>query len=1143
MSNINNWLLELGLAQYAPSFERNAITPDLLEKLNDSDLKVLGVDLLGHRKRLLQAIESLQKNSVPAPAGNKRSTQLGHALAQPDASDNTLAAAGERRQITVLFCDLVDSTQMSASMDPEDMRQIIQTYHTVCQSVIESYGGKVAQFLGDGVMAYFGWPIAHENEAERALRSALELVTAIKAVQTNSTPLQVRIGIASGPVVVSRTNGARNNIMLAVGETPNLAARLQTLAEAGHIVVAPLTRKLAKNLFRYSDKGLQQLKGIQAPMQIWQLEGEEITSGRIAGEDAAHTAFVGRESETAQLKQLWSHILLGQGKVVVLIGEPGIGKSRTARLLEEHIANEDHACLRMQASPFHNNSAFYPIIKYLLQAAEISETDTQVEKHAKVRKLLRDNGESSSHAIGLISKLLGLLPAGTDPDLAATPARKKEQTIKYLCLLLSNLSERFPLLMIIEDLHWLDASSFEVIEQVMHQVGSKRVMLLATSRSEPPAIWFDSPQMTLLHLGRLNAPQARQLIDKLCEDGKLPDELKRSIAEMTDGVPLFIEELTKSLQESGAYKSGSTRADLSTTKTQVKVPLTLRDSLMARLDRLAFGREVAQIASCIGPEFEFDLLSMISPYKGETLDSALGLLQLSGLVTRKSIAQKEVYVFKHRMVQEVAYESLLKSLRLQLHGRIAVAMEEYFPDYAANQPELLAHHFTAADMPQKAVVYWQKGGVIALQRMAVQEAASHVVSALQQLQYLPESVARDTTELELRTSLGTAWMALRGWAAPQIAEHLDRTWQLSQSLGVNNHSLSMIWGMWVQLHCAGRVRDSMRWSQHLLSEAQRIGDRDMHTAGRMAACVSHFYLGEYHESLRYADSLIDEYDALSHANIANLINHDPKTIGGIQKAFCLWMLGKPESALKLMHSTLAHAYNRGHLFDTCYTIYCVGALAGQIGDANEYALRVDELKRIGIDLRLPFFEKIMAGISHASWLQISNRPVEAKAEFEQVMPLFVTIGMGVALTRYMTLSALSHGQAGEFTVAFRELEQVFEQIERPGWEEQYYYAEALRIKGELYRLSGNLIEAEKYFTAAIERARAQHARSWELRAATSLASMLILQNRQDEARQWLAPVLEAFDEGFAMPDLKAATALMGELQNNNVIQLSKKQKQ
>jgi tetratricopeptide (TPR) repeat protein len=646
--------------------------------------------------------------------------------------------------------------------------------------------------------------------------------------------------------------------------------------------------------------------------------------------------------------------------------------------------------------------------------------------------------------------------------------------------------------------------------------------------------------LSLLRLNRLSGTHSRELIDTLCEESKLPEELKRSIAVMTDGVPLFIEELTKSLQESDQFKPIAGKQDFSMTKTMLTVPLTLRDSLMARLDRLAFGREVAQIASCIGPEFDFSLLSMISPYKGETLGSALGLLQLAGLVMRKKVGQKEVYVFKHRMVQEVAYESLLKSLRLQLHGRIATVMEDHFPDYASTQPELLAHHFTAADLPQKALVYWQRAGALALQRMAVQEAASHVVSALQQLQFLPESAARDATELELRTSLGTAWMALRGWAAPQIAEHLERTWQLSQSLGVKKHSLSMIWGMWVQLHCAGRVRDSMRWAQHLLSEAHRIGDRDMHTAGRMAACVSHFYLGEYHESLRYADSLIDEYDPVSHANIANLINHDPKTIGGIQKAFCLWMLGKPESALKLMHEALAHAYHRGHLFDTCYTIYCVGALAGQIGDADEYALRVEELKRIGIDLRLPFFEKIMAGLSHASWLQLSGRAVEAKTEFEQVMPLFISTGMGIAVTRYMTLSALSHGQAGEIAAGFRELEQVFAQIERPGWEEHYYYAEALRIKGELHRLDSNAAEAEKYFVSAVERARKQSARSWELRAATSLATLLSVQGRHDEARKWLAPVLQTFDEGFAMPDLKAAAALMDQLQGGNVIQLTKK---
>jgi tetratricopeptide (TPR) repeat protein len=347
--------------------------------------------------------------------------------------------------------------------------------------------------------------------------------------------------------------------------------------------------------------------------------------------------------------------------------------------------------------------------------------------------------------------------------------------------------------------------------------------------------------------------------------------------------------------------------------------------------------------------------------------------------------------------------------------------------------------------------------------------------------------------------------------------------------------------MWVQLQCTGRVRDSLTWAQLLLSEAKRTGNGDMDTAGRMAACVSHYYLGEYHDSLRYAESLIDGYSPETQGHIANLINHDPKTIGGVQKAFCLWMLGKPESAVEVMHNTLRHAYARGHPFDTCYTVHCAGALAGQIRDADEYASRVEELKRFGNDLRLPFFEKIMGGISHASWLLNSDRPQEAMVEFERIMPHFIATGMGIALTRYMTLSALSHGQAGEVAIAFAELEQVFGQIERPGWEEQYYCPEALRIKGELYRLNGRPAEAEAGFIAAIEAARKQHARSWELRAAVSLASQLSQQGRIDEACKWLAPVFEKFDEGFDLPDLKQAAELMNDLRNKNFIHISRKQ--
>jgi class 3 adenylate cyclase/tetratricopeptide (TPR) repeat protein len=1132
MQEINDWLSDLGLQQYGPAFARHAITPELLEKLHDADLKELGVSMLGHRIRLLAALDSLRKTA---------GTPLPSTATAANAVNEVLVPKAERRQITILFCDLVGSTQMASTLDPEDVRHVMETYHGACRSAIESYGGNVAQFLGDGVMAYYGWPIAHENDAERALRSALDIVAKMKTIRRQDSPLQVRIGVASGAVVIGKGHDEHDISLLAVGETPNLAARLQTLAEADQILIAPLTHKLAKSLFQYSDMGLHQLKGIQTPVQVWRLEGDVGSPSRFDGRSPGNAAFVGRETEAAHLKQLWQQTLQGKGQVAVLQGEPGIGKSRTANQLEEHLSNQAHVCLHLHASPFHINSAFHPIIVHLLHAMDIADSDTEAEKLAKVSKLMQEDGETSLQAVGLIASLLGLRVTGADPGAGMTSAQKKAQTIHYLCAMIVYLSERRPVLMVIEDMHWLDASTFEVIEALMLLARSKRIMLLATSRSEPPPQWAGKPQLTLLRLGRLSEAETRQLVEAITHDNSLPAELMQSIASMTDGVPLFIEELTKSLLESEMFRPCAAGQDFSVTKPMLKVPLTLRDSLMARLDRLAYGRDVAQIASCIGREFDFRLLAIISPFKGEALDSALGHLQLAGLVVHKKIAQKDVYVFKHAMVQEIAYESLLKSLRLQLHSRIAAAMETDFPEYAASQPELLAHHFAAADLPQKAMAYWQRAGALSLQRMAVQEAITHFDAALLQLQCLPPSLSRDASELELRTSLGTAWMAFRGWAAPPIAIHMGRAWELAQALGGDNYSLRIIWGMWVQLYCTGRLRDALPWATLLLAEAKRTGDSDMDIAGRMAACVSHYYLGEYHDSLRYADTLLDGYNAETQAHFADLINHDPKTIGGVQKAFCLWMLGKPESAVEVMHNTLKHAHARGHPVDTCYTVHCAGALAGQIGDAEEYALRVEELKRFGNELRLPFFEQIMAGISRASLLLITHQPTEAKMEFERIMPHFMATGMGISLTRYLTLSALSHGQAGEVGVAFEALEQVFSQIERPGWEEQYYFPEALRIKGELYRLSGKPSEAEAGFMAAIEAARNQHARSWELRAAVSLASLLSQQGRTEEASGWLAPVFGQFDEGFDMPDLQEAASLLNDLRNSNVMQISKRQ--
>jgi tetratricopeptide (TPR) repeat protein len=411
----------------------------------------------------------------------------------------------------------------------------------------------------------------------------------------------------------------------------------------------------------------------------------------------------------------------------------------------------------------------------------------------------------------------------------------------------------------------------------------------------------------------------------------------------------------------------------------------------------------------------------------------------------------------------------------------------------------------------------------------VQEAVSHFDAALIQLALVPQTDQRDTRELEIRTSLGTSWMALRGWATPQIPVHLHRAWELAQAQKIDEHSLRIMWGLWVQLQCTGRIRDSMRWAAQMLSEAERIHNSDMKTAGRMAACVTHYYLGEYRESLQHAEALLEAYDDTAKSTMADLLNHDPKTLGGVQKAFCLWMLGQADSAVEMMQATVEHAKQRGHAFDICYAVHCAGALAGQIRDINEYTRLVDDLRRTGAQMRLPFFEHIMAGISHASVLLISNQPEQAAVEFESIMPRYDATGMGIAYTRYMGLSAQSHGEAGQHAVALEMLAKVLAYIEQPGWEEKYFYPEVLRIKGDIYQRGGNYVEAEKNFHLAIEAARAQHALSWELRATASLAALLQKLGRSEEAFECLQVILQQFNQGFDQPDLKQATALITQL--------------
>lgn len=745
MSDVRQWLQDCGLEQYAELFEREQLDLEALREISEENLKELGLPL-GPRIKLLAAIRALRdtETAPKAPAAHG-------------------AARAERRQLTVMFCDLVGSTRLSEQLDPEELRELMRAYQAACTEAVGRYAGHVAQYLGDGLMVYFGWPKAHENDAERSVRAGLEIVQTVGKVPSPE-PLQVRIGIATGDVVIGETGAGDASVpKMAVGETPNLAARVQAHAAPGEILIADSTRRLLAATHELEDLGAHALKGFADPVSIWRVRGESRLEGRFApGRGARLLPLVGRTSELALIAERWAQALDGEGQVVLLCGEPGVGKSRIAYTLRQQIADTPHAWIQYQCSPFFSNTALYPVIEQLKRNAGISDEDSAEKKRARLIALFERAGGVKEDSIALHAALLSIPADDKAPVAEFSPQQLKDRTLAAIIDQQHRLAAQQPVLMMIEDLHWVDPTTLELLDQLVAGIADKRMMLLATYRPEFDPPWGMQAQITRLSLNRLSRRQCGEIAAKLASK-PLPEALLAHIIEKADGVPLFVEEMTKAVLESDLLVEEGERYALRGTLESLRIPATLHDSLMARLDRLLPVKEVAQIGAVIGREFAHDLLAAVTPMDTAALDTALEAFVGSELIYRRRAGPQAIYVFKHALVQEAAYNSLLKSRRLELHARIAEAIEARFPD---TSPEVIAHHYSAAGDAARAVPYWLRAGQVATARAANREAAGHFARGLELLRTLPPSEERDATELELLIELGNAQVRDGGTLEP-----------------------------------------------------------------------------------------------------------------------------------------------------------------------------------------------------------------------------------------------------------------------------------------------------------------------------------------------------------------------------------------
>jgi class 3 adenylate cyclase/predicted ATPase len=1091
--DISAWLRGLGLERYEAAFRDNEVDGSVLRKLTADDLKDIGVAAVGHRRKLLEAIAELRSDIHPMPE-------------TPAAS-----SSAERRQLTVMFCDLVGSTELSSRLDPEDYRGVIAAFHSAVADVVRSFDGFVAKYMGDGVLVYFGYPQAHEDDAERAVRAGLGLIEAVGRLD-----LRARVGIATGRVVVGDLIGEGSaQEQSVVGETPNLAARLQALAEPDTVVIGTSTRQLLGALFEYRDLGAVEVKGIAAPVPAWQVLRPSAVASRFeALRGSALTPLVGREEEIDLLLRRWTRGQTGDGQVVLISGEPGIGKSRITAELEGRLHGEPHIRLRYFCSPYCQDSALYPFIDQLWHAAEFARDDPPETKLKKLEGVL-DRAAPPDEDVALLADLMSL-PASERHQLPNLgPQRKKERTLEALIRQFEGLARKQPVLMVFEDAHWIDPTSRELLDLTIERVPDLPVLVIVTFRPEFQPPWTGQPQVTMLTLNRLGRRDRSALVAQIAGGKTLSDEVFDQIVDRTDGVPLFIEELTKSVLESDVRLVG--------------IPTTLHDSLMARLDRLASVRLVAQIGAAIGREFSYQLLRAVSRVPEDELRAALARLVASELLFQRGTPPDAVYAFKHALVQDAAHASLLRSTRQQLHAQIAEALEGHSPELTDTQPELFAQHYAEAGLVERSVAYWGKAGHRSASRSAMAEAAAQFQKALDQLALLPDSPKRQRQELEFRSSLSVALMTVKGFAAPETGQTLARARQLWEQLGSPSEFLQIPYGQSMHHGFRGEFDVAQRLDEDLLRVSRLRNDPDGTVLALFSTGRNLMVLGRFASSRSHLEQALALYDPFSHASLVQKAGVNPSLGSQAFLGIVLFCLGHPDQALGQGNAAVAEARSLAHPPSLAGMLSIGTILLSFVGDNAVFGQWVDELVAIATDQGFPYWRA--QGTIFRGWLAVEHGDLPAGiSDIRSGLAAYRAIGTQNWLAYYLALLARGCKFAGQIQETVALLDESLQIVETTG--ERWFEAELHRHKGELLLRHGHFEAAEELYHKALNIAWEQEAKLWELRAAMSLARLRRDQGRRAEARDLLAPVYGWFTEGFSTPDLKEAKALLDELGGN-----------
>jgi predicted ATPase/class 3 adenylate cyclase len=1071
---------------------------------------------------------------VPLPATPAISPAQGEAApvvpSTPDA---------ERRQLTVMFCDLVDSTKLSSQLDPEEYRDVVRQYQRVCTDVIQRYDGHIAQLLGDGLLIYFGYPQAHEDDAHRAVRTGLGILAVMDDLnkelkQTKGLHLAIRLGIHTGLVVVGAMGGEAREEQLALGETPNIAARLQGLAAPNTLVISDATYRLVQGYFACQDLGAQALRGVTEAMRLYHVLGESGATNRLeVAQPRGLTPLVGRESEVTLLQERWAQARRGQGQVVLLTGDAGIGKSRLVQMLKDHIASEQHVRWECRSAEYYQNTVLYPLIELFQRLWQFEAQEPPEAKWAQLEHALSQYRLPLEESLQLFVPLFSLpLPENRYPPLNLSPQRQRQKTLESLVAILLELAERQPVLFIVEDLHWTDPTTLEFLNLLIEQTPTTAMLVLLTCRPHFQPAWHHRSYITEMTLHHLSHTQVAQIVTGMTDGKTFPHEVLAQIVEKTDGVPLFVEEMTKAILESEQLTTVDGHYELAGALSTLAIPTTLQDSLLARLDRLVTAKGVAQMGATIGRQFAYDLLRALSQLDEVTLQRELGRLVEAEIVFQRGVPPQAMYTFKHALIQDAAYQSLLRSTRQQYHQRIALVLKAQFPAIVDQQPELLAHHYTEAGLLPQALPYWQRAGQRALERSAPAEAISHLRQGLTLLQTLPETPERVQHELTLHLALGPALMATQGQGAPEVGQAYARARALCQQGGENPQVFPMLFGLWRFYVVQAEHQTAREVAEQSLSLAQRAHDPALLLPAHLMLGASCYHLGEVAAARPHLEQGLALYDPQEHRPLAFRYGMDLEVWCLSYLAFPLWLLGYPDQALQRSREARTLARDLAHPFSLAATLVYGSLIHSWRREGPMTREQAEAAMALAREQGFP--QWVALGTVQRGWaLAEQGLGAEGIAQMHQGLAAFRATGSEIARPWFLARLAEAYGKGGQTEEGLHTVAEARAHVHAHG--EHMCEAELYRLQGtltlqsEVQGLQSKGEEAEECFQRAIAITRQQQAKSLELRAATSLARLWQQQGKRAAAYELLAPIYGWFTEGFDTADLQEARALLDAL--------------